>query len=45
MPEIKKILFPTDFSELANHALPYAIKMAKIFKMTLNLPIVTTFGS
>jgi nucleotide-binding universal stress UspA family protein len=35
MSEIKKVLFPTDFSELANHALPYAIKMAKIFKAEL----------
>jgi nucleotide-binding universal stress UspA family protein len=35
MPEIKKVLFPTDFSELADHALPYAIKMAKIFKAEL----------
>ena len=35
MPEIRKILFPTDFSELANHALPYAIKMAKIFDAEL----------
>ena len=29
MPAIKKVLFPTDFSELSNHALPYAIRMAK----------------
>ncbi len=35
MPEVKKVLFPTDFSELANHALPYAIKMAKIFDAEL----------
>jgi nucleotide-binding universal stress UspA family protein len=35
MPEIKKVLFPTDFSELANHALPYSIKMAKIFDAEL----------
>jgi len=35
MAAIKKVLFPTDFSELANHALPYAIKMAKIFDAEL----------
>ncbi len=35
MPDIKKILFPTDFSELANHALPYAIKMAQVFDAEL----------
>lgn len=35
MPEVKKVLFPTDFSELSNHALPYAIKMARIFDAEL----------
>lgn len=35
MPEIRKVLFTTDFSEISNHALPYAIKMAKIFKAEL----------
>ena len=30
MPGLKKVLFPTDFSEMANQALPYAIKMAKV---------------
>jgi len=30
MPGIKKVLFTTDFSEIANQALPYAIKMAKV---------------
>ena len=35
MPEIKKVLFSTDFSEISNHALPYAIKMAKIFNAEL----------
>jgi nucleotide-binding universal stress UspA family protein len=35
MPNINKVLFPTDFSELSNHALPYAIKMAKIFDSEL----------
>lgn len=29
--EIKKILFPTDFSEGALHALPYAVDMAKSY--------------
>jgi nucleotide-binding universal stress UspA family protein len=35
MPEIKKVLFTTDFSDLSNHALPYAIKMAKIYDAEL----------
>jgi nucleotide-binding universal stress UspA family protein len=35
MPDIKKVLFSTDFSEVSNHALPYAIKMAKIFNAEL----------
>jgi nucleotide-binding universal stress UspA family protein len=35
MRGIKKILFTTDFSEIANHALPYAIKFAKIFDAEL----------
>jgi nucleotide-binding universal stress UspA family protein len=35
MPAIRKVLFPTDFSEISNHALPYAIKMAKIFNAEL----------
>ncbi len=35
MPEIKKVLFPTDFSEISNHALLYALKMAKIFDAEL----------
>lgn len=35
MPEIKKVLFPTDFSEISNHALPYALKMSKIFDAEL----------
>ena len=30
MPGLKKVLFPTDFSDMANQALPYAIKMAKV---------------
>ncbi|HER42855.1 MAG TPA: hypothetical protein ENO08_00145, partial [Candidatus Eisenbacteria bacterium] len=30
MPGLKKVLFPTDFSEMANQALPYAIKMARV---------------
>lgn len=35
MSGIKKILFTTDFSEIANHALPYAIKFAKAFDAEL----------
>ena len=35
MSEIRKVLFTTDFSEISNHALPYAIKMAKIFNAEL----------
>jgi nucleotide-binding universal stress UspA family protein len=37
MKEIKisKVLFTTDFSEVSNHALPYAIRMAKIFNAEL----------
>jgi len=33
--EIRKVLFTTDFSEISNHALPYAIRMATIFKAEL----------
>ncbi len=35
MSVIEKVIFTTDFSETANHALPYAIKMAKIFDAEL----------
>ena len=35
MPDIKKVLFPTDFSEMSNQSLPYAIKMAKLFNAEL----------
>ena len=35
MPEVRKVLFTTDFSDLSNHALPYAIKMAKIYDAEL----------
>lgn len=35
MPDIRKVLFTTDFSELSNHALPYAIKMAKLYDAEL----------
>lgn len=35
MPAIRKVIFTTDFSEIANHALPYAIKMAKVFDAEL----------
>ncbi len=46
MPEIKKILFPTDFSEFSNHALPYALRMAKIFDAEIvMLHAVTVYES
>lgn len=35
MTAIRKVIFTTDFSETANHALPYAIKMAKSFEAEL----------
>jgi nucleotide-binding universal stress UspA family protein len=35
MPDIKKVLFPTDFSDMANQSLPYAIKMAKLLDAEL----------
>lgn len=35
MPEIRKVVFTTDFSDLSNHALPYAIKMTKIYDAEL----------
>ena len=35
MSEVRKVLFTTDFSDLSNHALPYAIKMAKIYNAEL----------
>lgn len=35
--EIKRILFPTDFSEGSSHALPYAIDMAKHYGARLYL--------
>ena len=35
MIEIKKILFPTDFSEYSNHALKYAMALAESFKAKL----------
>jgi nucleotide-binding universal stress UspA family protein len=35
MSKIKKVLFTSDFSDLSNHALPYAIKMAKIYNAEL----------
>jgi nucleotide-binding universal stress UspA family protein len=37
MMEIKRILFPTDFSEGSSHALPYAIDMAKHYGARLYL--------
>lgn len=47
---MKKILFPTDFSETANNAFLYVLEMAKAFKAEVlvlhvyNLPIVTYEG-
>jgi len=35
MIEIKKILFPTDFSEYSQHALKYAVALAESFKAKL----------
>jgi nucleotide-binding universal stress UspA family protein len=35
MIEIKKILFPTDFSEYSTHALKYAVALADSFKAKL----------
>ncbi len=35
MSDIRKVLFTTDFSDLSNHALPYAIRMAKIYDAEL----------
>jgi nucleotide-binding universal stress UspA family protein len=35
MIEIKKILFPTDFSEFSNHALKYAVALAERFQAKL----------
>ncbi len=33
--EIKRIFFPTDFSERSLHALPYAVEMAKTYSAKL----------
>ena len=35
MHKIRKVLAPTDFSEVSNHALPYALRMAKVFDAEL----------
>ncbi len=35
--EIKRILFPTDFSKAASYALPHAVDLAKLFKAKLYL--------
>ena len=35
MSEIRKVLSTTDFSDLSNHALPYAIRMVKVFDAEL----------
>jgi len=37
MPEIKKILFPIDFSESTNKLLPYVITFAQKFTSTIHL--------
>jgi nucleotide-binding universal stress UspA family protein len=37
---IKKILFPTDFSDIARHALDYAIMIAEKYQATLDLVYV-----
>lgn len=37
MPAMKKIVCTTDFSEVANHAIPYALRMAKTFDAELIL--------
>ncbi len=38
--KIKKVLFPTDFSDIARHALDYAIMMAKKYQASLDLVYV-----
>lgn len=37
MPEIERVLFPTDFSEPAEAALPYAVRLARAFGAELHL--------
>lgn len=37
MDTVKKILFPTDFSEASHFALGYAVEMKKIFKAELEI--------
>jgi len=34
---MKRILFPTDFSEAANHAFIYALEIAKAFQLPLTV--------
>ncbi len=43
--EIKKILFPTDFSRAANQALPHALKIAQKYEADINLLHVATLYS
>jgi nucleotide-binding universal stress UspA family protein len=40
--EIKKILFPTDFSRAANQALPHALKIAQKYEADINVLHVAT---
>lgn len=37
MDKVKKILFPTDFSEASHYALNYAVKMKKMFDAELEI--------
>ncbi len=37
MIEIRRILYPTDFSEYAKHALPYVVELAKKFGAKVSL--------
>ena len=37
MDDVKKILFPTDFSEASYYALSYAVKMKKLFNAELEI--------
>ncbi len=43
--EIKKILFPTDFSQAANQALPHALKIAQKYEADINVLHVATLYS
>ena len=37
MSKLKKILFPTDFSECADHALTLALMLARIYQANLHM--------